>query len=318
MRHRRRRPSLGAWWRARVVTRGFVRGGQGRAGARARRMLAVHSHDEHLHVLHDRLHAPLRTLGHDGVGAYELDEVGAWLEADLLAAGAPTSAGGRLALVPTMLGAACLTVLALLAWGWFSVVGRDHRPGALIAAVDDSAWAARGGQGDDGLALEALCGPRIRFARPEGCARDEELTFAVRVSNSLGAGHVSLFGIAESGDSLYYAPTPAEPAAIAIDPRDAGTWRGVGFGVRLGVNHEPGAVRVFAIFTPRSVSVAQVDAWTAILRDDRAGSDPGRDLLDVLGLHGSAMCPAAGDCAAASLDISIRPETPVAPGNGAP
>ncbi len=144
------------------------------------------------------------------------------------------------------------------------------RPEPLAPEVEllDGYVGARGNAHDGAvLALEALCGPPMRPA-DQGCAPDARLTFAYRLTQpALAGGQLVLFGVDEAGRTLYYQPTPVDLAPLAVD---ADRWRATGFSVRLGVNHRPGRVRIYALAAGPEASIdpARVEAWARALAAD--------------------------------------------------
>lgn len=302
-------------WARRRVEQAFVRGGA---------VVRVTGHRQRLdedgdaREYHDRLHAPWRELSPDGVSPFEIDEVGAWLAQSLHPAGAGSVVGAPAKAKVGTITALAIGAVALVAGLWWvrADVGEPDpvQFGALVA--DASGWTARGDAGDGGaLALEVLCGPQIHFARPAGCGLDEELTFAFRLAPSFQpgtagpGGRLVLFGLDEAGDTLYYAPTPAPDPAPSVPLATAlgAGWQGAGFGVRLAVNHVPGRVRVYGLWTRAQVGVEDIDTWAERLRRDHHVDHPAAASrwAEAAGLIGTDVCPSADACADAWIDLRL-------------
>jgi len=302
------------WRTNRRVERAFVEGHVGRRAPWVRDRLR---RDGRARAHHDRLHAPLRALSRDDVSAFELDEVGAWLARDLGIEPLDVPANSPANSVAIWRAAWVAIGVLVLAWvGWRgSDRWQEARGGALGEHVAvASGLRARGAGERPALAFEALCGPRIRFARPDGCRIDEELTFAFALDPTPamdraaddGTAQLVLFGLDEAGDVAYYAPTPSghRPVAARVDDQ---SWRSVGFGVQLHVNHVPGQLRVFALWTTHPATVADVDRWAARLRSDTPDPSDQRPWTERAGVIGSHLCPVAEACAAAQLELNLRP-----------
>ena len=241
-----------AWYR-REVERDLAVG----LGPWRRRRLHEHLRSDGVtRAYHDRMVGAFRVLAdrEDGLSPVELEQVGAWLDAEWEDFGETTTAartppwgvatGGVLALA-----AAVLLVLLI-------------RGGGLSPGEDDY-LAARGG-GDADLALEVLCGPPMRPAA-EGCRLGEVMGFGYRVRGAAGDRRsLVLFGLdSDDGRVLYYAPTPVDPDLVSTRPVG---WMAAGFTVDLGVNHRAGPVRVYGLLRDAPVSVADVDRMADALR----------------------------------------------------
>ncbi|MCA9700188.1 MAG: hypothetical protein KC431_21870 [Myxococcales bacterium] len=232
----------------------------------------------------DRAIAAFRVLEDRAVSRTEVDQVERWLFEDLAAdgvlVGEAAASGRRRWWAPWVAGLSTLaaaTALLLL------VVERPdgdedgvEAQGRLLTIVDDGELQARGAiVWPRPLAIDALCGQPPRSSTMRGCDIDELLGFSARLDGDAGfAGepgstvHLSLFGIDDGGRLRYYAPTPDGAALdqllrVEAEPR----WQALPMSVRLGVNHRPGSLRIFAIATPEPASVADVERWTAALRE---------------------------------------------------
>ena len=124
-------------------------------------------------------------------------------------------------------------------WWWFSAVASMAAMVLWVAIPGDDAFAPRGGdRARPQAAIMALCGEPPRPASERGCGLEEPLSFsAYREAQGHGGEqsatadlHLSLFGIGEAGDLLYYTPTPASPEGIRSA---AGAWEALPFSVRL-------------------------------------------------------------------------------------
>lgn len=255
---------------------------------------------------HDRLHDGLRVLEGDAlVSSSELDQVEQWVR-DSMPGG--TSIRERLAalrptprfVLPAVLAASAALLVTLRA-----PLEPAPAPEHVLGLT------AKGGDGPAALAVDVLCGPRpdaLRPARPGGCALSDTLAFAYRAAAPDTRGTLTLFGVDALGRVRYYAPTPVDPEAISVD---SGTWRAAPLSVRLGVNHTPGTLHVYALLSPRSPAVETVDALAAALSGTGGApiDDPWhRSANDTLL---NALCgPDSDDCQSARLDLRLTQETP--------
>jgi hypothetical protein len=255
---------------------------------------------------HDRLHDGLRVLEGDAlVSSSELDQVERWVEASWPR---PTGLRARIAalrpalqwLVPAIAVAAVTAIVTLRA-PLEPTPGPEHVMGLR----------AKGGASTAALAIDVLCGPRpdaLRPARPGGCALSETLAFAYRAAAPDTRGSLTLFGVDAQGRVRYYAPTPVDPAALSVT---SGAWRAAPLSVRLGVNHAPGRLRLYALLSPRAPSVENVDALAAPLTDSRGAALDGPWHLTADDTLSNALCgPDADACQSARLDLMLTQETP--------
>jgi hypothetical protein len=89
------------------------------------------------------------------------------------------------------------------------------------------------------------------------CPRDAELKLAYR-NRSSQLTHAAFFGVDRSGTLYWYGPTPAAPEPVAVQSADE--LLPVGETIRLAVNHEPGDIRVHAVFSTRPIGFEQLAA----------------------------------------------------------
>jgi predicted anti-sigma-YlaC factor YlaD len=87
----------------------------------------------------------------------------------------------------------------------------------------------------------------------------------LQVAYTLSAGHraryAAFFGVSEADELLWYGPSPAEPGPVAVTLSEG--LSPVGQTIRLGVNHQPGMVRVFGLFSEEPLELARVQRWVA-------------------------------------------------------
>ncbi|TPV94392.1 MAG: hypothetical protein B7733_15410 [Myxococcales bacterium FL481] len=191
------------------------------------------------------------------------------------------------------LGAAAAVTSALLLW--------------LRPPADDRSFVARGRDDDTAFGVQAMCGEPLRTA-DDGCRLDETLTFAYWVDPDLAAQrHVVLFGVDEAGDPLYYAPTPVDAPLLASH----GAWEPAQFAVRLAVNHDPGALRIYGLLAPPHVrpTVEQVDEWAAELATATPatpGDTPWFRRISSTAMQ--ATCPGEHACQSVELSIQLKNE----------
>jgi len=242
----------------------------------------------------------MRELEQAPIAQGELDMVEAWLVSDLESQAIAEVAWWRRPWMATVLAVAAAAVLVV-------VVSPSS------GGPDDDGFQARGTGDFRGLAIDALC-PQgaggaqdhrgLEPAAEHGCALNQTLSFAYRVDPAASAGVLSLFGVDDAGDVLYYAPTPADAAGLDAQP---GVWTPLPMVVQLGVNHEAGAVVVYGLVSSQTPTVAQVDAMAAALADAgpaamgdaawhrRLSDDPDVD----------ALCPEPTSCESAELSFTI-------------
>lgn len=104
-----------------------------------------------------------------------------------------------------------------------------------------------------GAALSALDASDTR------CGHDAQLKLTV--SNRGKFSRLFLVGVDGKRDLKWYAPRPPETASVAA-PTETGETP-VGSAIRLGVNHEAGPVRIYALFSDTPVTAAEVEAAVA-------------------------------------------------------
>jgi hypothetical protein len=83
------------------------------------------------------------------------------------------------------------------------------------------------------------------------------------VSNAGGFRYVFLLGLDEAHAIKWYAPRPPDLASVAAP---TGNEVPIGDAVRLGVNHDPGPARVYAIFSDTPVTAAEIEAAVERMR----------------------------------------------------
>ena len=214
-------------------------------------------------------------------------------------------------------------VAALVAAGLLVVlVPRLSDPGASTESGGGIAYAppnptlgvgqgfvARGGKPGEGLAVEFFCASPARPILDASCPIDEELSFAFKVEDwhgeRDGGAHLSLFGINAAGDTMYYFPTPADPSLPVAEGAD---WTAIEHSVRLDVNHRPGRLRVFALWSPVPPTTDDVDQIVSQLEDTALAEDESwtRALPASLQNH---LCGPSDRCRSARAELTISPES---------
>ncbi|MCR9165451.1 MAG: hypothetical protein ACE37F_11925 [Nannocystaceae bacterium] len=248
----------------------------------------------------------LRALEHAAVAHAELDVVEGWLMDDL-AGEAKAPAWWRRPFVTGAL-AAGLALAAAVAL----VVAIDP---VASTQIDDDGFAVRGAGDDRGLAIDVLCPREAGWASRRGlvpaaeygCGLDGTLSFAYRLDPSVGGGTLSLFGVDEAGDVLYYAPTPASTGGVDAAP---GTWTPLPMVVNLGVNHAAGSIVVYGLVSPQVPTIGQIDALAAALAEQGPGGIGDAPWHERLREHPAlaAVCP-PDTCHSAELDFTIHEAT---------
>lgn len=97
-----------------------------------------------------------------------------------------------------------------------------------------------------------------RLADGDTARLDEYLQLRYRVHGQ-GLGFLYLFGLDARMRTLDYYPRPSASRSIAI--QEALSPRSVGRSIRLDKRHQPGALRVVALFSPEPLERPAVHAW---------------------------------------------------------
>ncbi len=116
-----------------------------------------------------------------------------------------------------------------------------------------------------GLRAFCLQQERVQALDPKGvvpprCDRAAQLKLAI--SNPGNFRRVFLVGMDGEHDVKWYAPRPPETESVAAPSAPSGAEQvdvPVGASVRLAVNHRPGPMRIFALFSDRPVSSTEVE-----------------------------------------------------------
>jgi hypothetical protein len=271
--------------------------------------LRLHEHlrsNAESRAYYDRGIEAFRSLeGGRDLSHFELSMVETWL-ADGLAEAEALPASGRLRRwIAPGLGILGVATALLLTWG-------------LLPPPQGDGLEPRGDAQGRGLAIEVMCASRLaggvtpmRPAELGSCDVSGLLGFAYRASphEDVADGRwLSLFGVDERGKVLYYAPTPADDAAIAAR---ADHWTAAPISVDAKVNHRSGTVRVFGLLSPEIPDVAKIDAWGAILRDLPAaseGDEPWHERLEPAAM--TTVCRRLDLCDSAELSFELREEKP--------
>jgi hypothetical protein len=87
------------------------------------------------------------------------------------------------------------------------------------------------------------------------------------VSNGGHFQRVFVVGLDDTHELKWYAPRPPETASVAAP---AGVDVPLGAAVRLGVNHDPGKVRIYALFSDAPLAAGEVEAAAERLRASHA------------------------------------------------
>jgi hypothetical protein len=94
------------------------------------------------------------------------------------------------------------------------------------------------------------------------CARTTQLRLTV--SNAGKFQHVFVVGFDDDFNTKWYAPRPPEQQSVAAPD---GVDQQIGAAVKLGINHDPGKVRVYALFSDAPVTTQEVQAAADRLRE---------------------------------------------------
>jgi hypothetical protein len=132
--------------------------------------------------------------------------------------------------------------------------GQPERPATLRAFCLD---------GDKVQPLDPLSPPgttALKAFAPK-CALNAQLKLAV--SNPGKYQRVFLVGVDADRSPKWYAPRPPESESVAAPQPKEGEPSGptpIGASIRLGVNHDAGALRIYALFSDKPVTTAEVEA----------------------------------------------------------
>ncbi len=94
------------------------------------------------------------------------------------------------------------------------------------------------------------------------CARTTQLRLTV--SNAGKFGRVFVVGFDDELNPKWYAPRPPESQSVTAPD---GVDQPIGPAVKLGVNHDPGRVRIYALFSDTPVTAQEVEAAADRLRE---------------------------------------------------
>ena len=94
------------------------------------------------------------------------------------------------------------------------------------------------------------------------CARTTQLRLTV--SNAGKFKNVFVVGFDDEFNPKWYAPRPPEAQSVGAPD---GVDQQIGAAVKLGINHDPGKVRIYALFSDAPVSTQEVEAAADRLRE---------------------------------------------------
>jgi len=196
--------------------------------------------------------------------------------------GAPASAWTRLLawFSPTQRWATGLVAAAAIAM--IPILSHMNSP----KAVDEEVFQARGGNKGGvslyanhpqlkpteraaGLRAFCLVGDKVQSLDPTGatpprCDRAGQLKLAV--SNPGKFNKVFLVGLDDDHELKWYAPRPPETESVAAPLGTDTVDVPVGATVRLVVNHQAGPVRIYALFSDKTIKSAEVEAASQELK----------------------------------------------------
>jgi len=213
---------------------------------------------------HQRLEDAL-CAADDGPSVFALERV----EARLLAAsGAAQPGRGPWSWLLLPAGAAALALLLIAIWP----AGQPEHRVSLGAQVELAPveWASRGG-GDAALSKVGVRMFRVQ-AQDKGVEEegplsiDDVVTFTY-TNVASDVGYLTLVGVQEGGLLLWYYPDHGEGESISIDGDRID--EPLADGIRLGVNHRPGWLRISALFSAAPLGREEVEAAM-----ERLGPEP--------------------------------------------
>ncbi len=259
---------------------------------------------------YDRGIAAFRLLegrgGDEEVADYELELVESWLFDGRVTGEveAPADEVGRWRWLPGLaLSGAVAAALVIVVWPTDQVVDPAPAP--------ETSMTAKGHGALRGLELGVLCMERDGAVtpRPAGagpCSLRDALGFEYRARASAALagepGVLSLFGVDEDGRVQYYAPTPADAASVTAT---RGRSTAAPLSINLAVNHRPGRVQIYALLSPVTPTVNQIDRWASSLEGYVATTDdePWHRRLGEAQL--AAVCPTLADCESAEATLLL-------------
>ena len=253
--------------------------------------------DDQARANYDRIIEGFRELEQRPIARTELDLVENWVIDQVVPVSAPSRVGSPWRVWLSMALAVATAVVMVL--------------GPLHPEPDEERWGIRGVGGSALLGVQALCGTdhrALQSMEEGGCPISGTVSFAYRVDASAPPGVLTLFGVDERGEVLYYAPTPADPNALLVRP---GPWRPAWPSVALQVNHGPGQVRLYALLAPRSPTIEEVDAMAEVLRSAppaNPGDPPWHARSWQRGL--GSLCSDPDRCASAELTFTLHEDSP--------
>jgi hypothetical protein len=143
-------------------------------------------------------------------------------------------------------------------------------------APEIETFQARGGAATDsarvGVRAFCLAAGAVQALDPRAgeaprCARSASLRLVL--THRAAFQRVFVVGLDDRFAPKWYAPRPPAQESVAAPPTGSAD-APVGPTVRVGVNHDPGPVRIYAIFSDRPVTAAEVQAAAATL--ERSGA----------------------------------------------
>lgn len=149
---------------------------------------------------------------------------------------------------------------------WVPVVATAMALLIVVPKVRDDGFQARGGETAK-TAIRAMCvgGDDVHAMsssqEPQAvkCAIADMLQLAYTVDQTHWARYVFLVGIDAERRPLWYFPNPDEGRSMAVRMGE----QLLPDGIALAVNHEPGPLYVYALFSTEPLSVDTVGAWIA-------------------------------------------------------
>ncbi len=139
----------------------------------------------------------------------------------------------------------------------------------LLRQPSQSEFQSRGGADVRASALRAFClnASGVASLGPSGsCGIGDRLKLSI--SNSGKFSHLFLVGMQADHEPRWYAPVPPETASISVATTVGDT--PVGGAVQLSVNHEPGTLRIFSIWSDSPVQSSEIEtAMETLKRENR-------------------------------------------------
>lgn len=207
------------------------------------------------------------TRGDEVFSVFAVERVrSAVLDGAVKPAGEPLTARYRCTAVA--FGAVALVALVTLVLFFPRQPTSDKSPLPAGAELAPVYIASRGAEQDEqagiGIRVFRVVDSGERVLEKGGLGLGDTITFTyTRVEK--GAGYLALFGVQPSGEIRWYYPDYDEDRSVRIEGDKVD--EPLRDGIRLGVNHEPGPLRIVSVFSSRPIDKPVIESAVAGLFD---------------------------------------------------